>query len=40
MIEESVEKSKMDTEILNMLKHSCMELSEATVEVEKILNKK
>jgi DNA-binding response OmpR family regulator len=40
LIEESVEKSQMDSEILNMLKHSCMELSDATIEVEKLLNNK
>lgn len=40
MIEESVEKSQMDLKILDMLKHSCMELSDATVEVEKLLNNK
>jgi DNA-binding response OmpR family regulator len=38
LIEDSEEKSKMDLNALAMLKESCLELSEATEEVEKILN--
>ena len=38
LIEDSEEKSKMDLNALAMLKESCLELSEATVEVQKILN--
>ena len=38
IIEDSEEKSKMDLNALAMLKESCLELSEATEEVEKILN--
>ena len=39
IIEDSEEKSKMDLNALAMLKESCLELSEATEEVEKILNR-
>ncbi len=39
LIEESKEKSTLNNEAMNMLKQSCIELSEATVEVEKLLNK-
>jgi Response regulators consisting of a CheY-like receiver domain and a winged-helix DNA-binding domain len=39
IIEDSEEKSKMDLNALTMLKESCLELSEATEEVEKILNR-
>ena len=38
IIEDSEEKSKMDLNALGMLKESCLELSEATKEVEKLLN--
>jgi DNA-binding response OmpR family regulator len=38
LIEDSEEKSKMDLNALAMLKESCLELSEATEEVEKLLN--
>lgn len=38
IIEDSEEKSKMDLNALSMLKESCLELSEATEEVEKLLN--
>jgi DNA-binding response OmpR family regulator len=38
LIEDSEEKSKMDLNALVMLKESCLELSEATEEVEKLLN--
>tara|TARA_Y100000589_G_scaffold119262_1_gene113531 strand:- start:1418 stop:2062 length:645 start_codon:yes stop_codon:yes gene_type:complete len=38
LIEDSGKKSKMDLNALAMLKESCLELSEATEEVEKILN--
>ena len=37
-IEDSEEKSQMDLNALSMLKASCLELSEATEEVEKLLN--
>jgi len=39
LIEESQENSTLNNEAMNMLKQSCIELSEATVEVEKLLNK-
>ncbi len=39
LIEESKENSTLNNEAMNMLKQSCIELSEATVEVEKLLNK-
>ena len=38
IIEDSEEKSQMDLNALSMLKESCLELSEATEEVEKLLN--
>ncbi|MAW64995.1 MAG: hypothetical protein CMD18_02260 [Flavobacteriales bacterium] len=38
LIEDSEEKSKMDLNALAMLKESCLELSQATEEVEKLLN--
>ena len=38
IIEDSEEKSQMDLNALAMLKESCLELSEATEEVEKLLN--
>lgn len=38
LIEESEESSNMNSNALNMLKESCLELSEATEEVEKLLN--
>ena len=38
IIEDSEEKSQMDLNALSMLKKSCLELSEATEEVEKLLN--
>ena len=38
IIEDSEEKSQMDLDALAMLKESCLELSEATEEVEKLLN--
>ena len=38
IIEDSEEKSQMDLNALTMLKESCLELSEATEEVEKLLN--
>tara|TARA_B100001769_G_scaffold187233_1_gene148456 strand:+ start:1256 stop:1891 length:636 start_codon:yes stop_codon:yes gene_type:complete len=38
IIEDSEEKSQMDLNALSMLKASCLELSEATEEVEKLLN--
>lgn len=38
LIEESEERSQMNSEALGMLKESCLELSEATEEVEKLLN--
>lgn len=40
IIEDSVQTSKMAPEVLQMLKDSCLELSDATVEVEKLLSKK
>lgn len=40
MIDESVEKSKIDYKVFKMLKESCIELNDATIEVEKLLNKK
>jgi DNA-binding response OmpR family regulator len=38
LIEDSEEKSKMDLNALAMLKESCLELSEATEKVERLLN--
>lgn len=38
LIDESNETSPMNNEALNMLKDSCLELSEATEQVEKLLN--
>lgn len=40
LIDESGETSPMNQEALNMLKDSCLELSEATEQVEKLLNNK
>lgn len=40
LIDESGESSPMNQEALNMLKDSCLELSEATEQVEKLLNNK
>lgn len=38
LIDESADNSKMNQDVLEMLKDSCLELSKATEEVEKLLN--
>ncbi len=40
MIDESTDKHNMDSKVLNMLRESCVEISDATIEVENLLNKK